>query len=117
MSGRAVKRGCRGVGALAGLALAAMMVSAMGCATADVDSDAEVDGEEVGEVEQAIWDTGLFACTMADGTIQAQLVAQASGICFRQQARTPGVSYKYCVAGVCPSCYKLGKDLGCASIQ
>ncbi|MEZ4308861.1 MAG: hypothetical protein R3F14_12545 [Polyangiaceae bacterium] len=79
-------------------------------------SDAEVDGEEVGEVDQEDPDTGLF-CLHDGGRDHPGACRAGLRICFRQQARTLGVSYKYCVAGVCPSCHKLGKDLGCASIQ
>lgn len=59
----------------------------------------------------------LYHCTMAAGTVEGSLLIRPDASCSRYPASLSVASREYCPGGVCPSCWKLGRDLGCAEIE
>jgi len=59
----------------------------------------------------------LYHCTMAAGTVEGSLLTRPDASCSRYPASLSGASREHCQDGVCPSCWRLGRDLGCAEIE
>ncbi|AUX27414.1 uncharacterized protein SOCEGT47_080030 [Sorangium cellulosum] len=57
--------------------------------------------------------TRLYRCTVAGGTMNGTLVIRPDATCTSYDIRLAGASDEHCPEGVCPSCWALGRDLGC----
>ncbi|WP_437508865.1 hypothetical protein [Sorangium sp. So ce1099] len=57
--------------------------------------------------------TRLYRCTFTGGTTDATLVIKPDETCTPYDTPLAGSSEEHCADGVCPSCWDLGRDLGC----
>jgi hypothetical protein len=54
-----------------------------------------------------------FRCTLADGAIVGALEARPDATCSRINTPVHDASTEFCLDGVCPSCWSLGRDMDC----